>query len=291
MAGRAPIPASKVGQFGHKSGGIRLHDATIRLTMQGVARRRLGWRGVVVMGAAGVAYELGVGRREEDSRAPMEALAEIRRATDEALRECRVVALALEGTLPREVYAHYLCNVAYYARYSPVILAAAASRSSISHPELSGYLLRHAAEEEGHEEWALEDLQQLGIPRKQVEQTPPVPACLALVGYVHDLASAQNPIATYGWMYVLEFVGSDLGGSVGRGLSLDEGSGPAPSRFVKGHGNLDASHAAEIEACLAEHLSHDRDKIDICQAARVVSDLYVTMFRQIGGEQPRWVFP
>lgn len=241
----------------------------------------------------------GVGRVRErgyevptkDAHDPMAVLRGIRAATMAELGTCRILAEALAGRSRSEDYIAYLTSVFHYARFSPVIMAAAASRSSQSHPELSTYLLKHAAEEQGHDTWALQDLAKLGVPAEDVRRARPVPACSALVGYVHNLATTKNPIATFGWMYILEAVGADIGVAAGEKLGAAHRGADAPVQFVAGHGEADTDHTVEITSQIETHIGAADDCEDICETARVVSWLYTTMFRQIGGETAQWQSP
>ncbi len=228
---------------------------------------------------------------ERERTEPIAVLRDIRAQTISELAGCRIVAEALTGRSLREDYVAYLTNVYHYARFSPVIMAAAAARSVQAHPELSLYLLRHAAEEQGHDGWALEDLRKLGVSEAEVASTRPTPCCAALVGYVHDLATNGNPIATFGWMYVLEAVGADIGNIAGEQLGNAHGSADGPVKFVAGHGQADASHSVEIEEQIHRFVEDPKDREAVCETARVVSHLYTTMFRQIGGEEARWESP
>lgn len=229
--------------------------------------------------------------RERERTDPMAVLRETRAQTMAELAGCRIVAEALTGHSKREDYVAYLTNVYHYARFSPVIMAAAAARSVQTRPELALYLLRHAAEEQGHDAWALEDLQKLGVGESEVASTRPTPCCAALVGYVHDLATTGNPIATFGWMYILEAVGADIGTAAGSKLGDAHGDADDPVKFVAGHGEADTDHTVEIEEQIRLHLKDGQDREDVCETARVVSHLYTTMFRQIGGEEARWESP
>lgn len=229
--------------------------------------------------------------RERDQGEPMEVLREIRAETISELASCRIVAEALAGKSRREDYVAYLTNVYHYARFSPVIMAAAAARSVQTHPELSLYLLRHAAEEQGHDGWALEDLGKLGVSEAEVAATRPTPCCAALVGYVHDLATSGNPIATFGWMYILEAVGADIGTVAGEQLGNAHEAADGPVKFVAGHGVADTDHSTEIEEQIRTFVKDPEDRATVCETARVVSHLYTTMFRQIGGEEARWESP
>lgn len=276
--------------LGITSSGRRLQPATRTPTMY----RRPNGSGDdsgVVMGGFGLASRFRRDQRTENGVAPTASLDALRRETVAELKDCRIVEEVLAGRSRQEDYVAYLINVYHYARFSPVIMAAAAARTSQTYPELSLYLLRHAAEEQGHDTWALDDLEKLGVAKGTVEHTRPVPACRALVSYAHDLATARNPIAVFGWMYILEAVGADIGTAAGEKLGEAHGGAVPPVHFVQGHGSADAVHTMEIASQINAHITATNDREDVSEAAGVVSHLYTTMFRQIGGEQARWVSP
>ena len=298
-------PDDKAGKPAHRASGKRcdfsyfqrfLWTFLYRLRLHAVRRKRTmalvrtrGIPGVFVrMGAVGVALERGEARRTEDTFAPVATLRSIRSSVMNELSRCRIVVDLMRGIVRREDYVAYLSNVQYYARYSPMIMAAAGSRCSSTHPELALYLFQHAAEEHGHDGWAIEDLAKLGVDREKLRHARPVAACAAMVGYVRSLAHCENPTAVFGWMYVLEAVGADVG-EIARAKLRDASDGAPSNRFVAGHCVADAHHIEDIERVIRDHLLEENDRAEVCEAARVVADLYLTMFRQIGGEHPQWV--
>ena len=249
-----------------------------------VGRAYVGW----TMGGVGIARGKQADQQTRDEQQPMQVLEAVRQATMAELQDCRIVAEALSGRSQSTDYTAYLTNVYHYARFSPVIMAAAAARCCQTNEELARYLLRHASEEQGHEKWALEDLAKLGVAPEVVMRARPTPACAAMVGYVHDLATFGNPVAIMGWMYVLEAVGADIGAVVGEKLGEAHGDQANPIRFVAGHGEADSHHSVEITETIENCVQAPADRRDVCEAARVVSYLYTTMFRQIGDERATW---
>lgn len=217
----------------------------------------------------------------------MDELVTIRKRVYEELSTTRIVKQVLGGSPDLEGYKRYLMNAWSYARFSPVVMALGASRCVASHPELSRYLLRHASEEAGHDAWALADLEDLGVAAATTRASRPVNACAALVGYVHYLAGFGNPVALFGWMYVLEAVGKDLGTLAGRELAKGLGGSQAV-RFVAGHGSADSAHTDELAEQIREFVKREDDRRDVAEAASVVADLYLRMFREIGGERIAW---
>lgn len=211
----------------------------------------------------------------------MDRLLEIRAQVRHGIEESATIKPILAGGGDLENYKTYLINVYKYARFSAKIIALAASRCINSHPELGKYLLAHSGEEEGHDHWALQDLNDLGVAKEVVEDAYPVPACSALIGYTHYLAGYGNPVALFGWLFVLESMGDDLGTKVAGFIDKNFGLQGGSLRFVAGHGINDIEHTADIIEHLHKFVTDERDKADIVHAARVVGNLYVRMFNEI----------
>jgi pyrroloquinoline quinone (PQQ) biosynthesis protein C len=213
----------------------------------------------------------------------------VRRRVLAELQTVRAVRALLSGRLDREAYVRYLINARHYAQYSPRVMAVAAARCMGSHPELAAYLLHHADEEQGHDQWALQDLRDLQVGEAEALATPPVPSCAAMIGYMHYVATFANPVGLFGWMYVLEAVGDDFGALAGKALgAVVGGEGrEGPIRFVARHGVADAGHTRELTDQIHAHV-RGPDQVDVRHVADVVAELYVRMFREIGGEQPAW---
>jgi pyrroloquinoline quinone (PQQ) biosynthesis protein C len=211
----------------------------------------------------------------------MEALEKIRARVRDDLNSTYVLIELLAGRFDLDLYRVYLCNAWYYAQHSSEFMAAGGGRCGQSHPALSRYLLHHAVEEMGHEKWAEADLADLDVSAEQLRGTRPLPSTAALVGYVHWLAHAGNPVTLFGWMFVLEAVGNDIGQAAAAGLK-SELEVPSAVRFVAGHAMSDVGHTAEIVEQIDTHLTDASDRDDVVASAEVVADLYTRMFHEIG---------
>lgn len=218
----------------------------------------------------------------------MERILSIREQVHEELSTTRIVQMVLAGSLDLDLYRRYLVNARYYAQFSPVVMALGGSRCVRQHAELGRYLVSHAEEEAGHDRWALQDLADLGVDEEAALAAAPVNACRSLVGYVHFLAGHANPLALFGWMYILEAVGEDLGAIAGRSLVAQLGEAGTATRFVAGHGEADAEHTPEIAERIERYIRDASDLHAVADAASVVKDLYLRMFREIGGEREQW---
>jgi len=212
----------------------------------------------------------------------MDYLNRVRQGVDSQLRQIASVKRLLEGKLDRDTYVRYLLRVAHqYAPHSPKVMAIAASRCTDTHPELAAYLLHHAAEEQGHDAWALHDLHDLGVPDSAVKSALPVPSCDAMIGYTYYVAAYANPVGLYGWMYILEAVGHDFGGTAAHHLERGLALGKKALRFVAGHGVADQTHTRELEEKISQYIKREPDVRFVHHVADVSANLYVRMFQEV----------
>jgi len=218
----------------------------------------------------------------------MEHLIEVRKRVFSELNDTRVVKALFAGTPDPNAYVRYLINAYNYAQYSPKVMAIAAARCMDTHPELATYLLHHADEEQGHDKWAFEDLRDLNVSEAEVRAARPVPSCAAMIGYIHYVAGYANPVGLFGWMYVLEAVGNDLGTLVAKRLKEVLGLSGRGLRFVARHGLSDTDHTKDLTQQIQNYVRRNEDLTEVYHVADVVADLYVRMFREIGEERLRW---
>lgn len=210
----------------------------------------------------------------------MEYLDKVRAETRDALTRVGWIADVIARKPDATLYTRYLTNVWHYAQHSATVIGLAGSRCVLSHPSLAQYLLGHALEELGHDQWALNDLGVLGVSEADVRKTRPTPACAAMIGYEYYIAGYGNPVGLFGWLYVLEAMGDDLGHIVAdgfkEGLSLPNGVS-----FLAGHGEADVEHTRDIIEQIKNHIK-GADLEEVCHVANVVADIYIRLFHEIG---------
>jgi hypothetical protein len=112
---------------------------------------------------------------------------------------------------------------------------------------LHEYYLEHAEEEAGHEQWLLNDLASLGVPRQQVLALLPHPSVAALVGVQYYWMFHVHPIAYLGYIAVLEAPTSI---DFLEGVSLRTGIPLASKSCHVMRARLDPGHVAEFDATL-----------------------------------------
>ncbi len=113
---------------------------------------------------------------------------------------------------------------------------------------LSGYLAQHVNEERHHDDWLLDDLEELGVSREAVWSRMPSPTVASLVGAQYYWIFHHHPLAVLGYIAVLEGnppIESDIAEIVER-TGLTE---RAFRTFIK-HARLDPHHRDDLDSAL-----------------------------------------
>lgn len=208
----------------------------------------------------------------------MDSLIALRKETEQGIRNAPIAQAALSGVLTTDDYARYLLNVWHYALHSSKVIGLAGSRAVNSHPQLADYLFHHAQEELGHDAWVLEDLNNLGWSNEQVMKTRATPKCAAMIGYEYYLAGIANPVSLFGWLYILEAMGDDLGKEVAMKIAQSPKLKNS-AKFIRGHGVADEAHTEDLTKMIGTYIK-GRDRDDVVHVAEVVKMLYVGMLHE-----------
>jgi hypothetical protein len=172
-----------------------------------------------------------------------------------------------------ERYPRYLQAMHGVLRASVPLMERAAARCAELDPRdpsadrLRGYLVHHAAEERGHDVWAMEDLALLGGDPAAVRDEQPWSEVAALVGPQYYWIEHYHPVALLGYIAVLE--GNAPRPGLAEWISAATGVPDAAVRTVREHADLDTGHTEAIYRLL------DSLSLDSVQARAVtVSALY-----------------
>jgi pyrroloquinoline quinone (PQQ) biosynthesis protein C len=187
----------------------------------------------------------------------------------------------ISGTLSQQIYIRYLLNVYHYAQHSPKVIALASARCLGSHPDVASYLLHHASEEIGHEQWAYADLRKLGVADQQILSSRPGISCVSMIGLEYFTAGFGNPVALLGWLFTLEAFGADLATLVTQRIDYSLNLGGTATHFLSRHGSVDRHHIEDITEAIDKHIKSQADFEDICYIARISQQLYLGILEEL----------
>lgn len=160
-----------------------------------------------------------------------------------------VVAHGME--LPR--YRRFLMELYHVVWHFNPITAAAVSRMEPAQAPFRSFLYRHLHEEDGHDDWVLQDLASVGGQPQEARRHPPSVPTLGLVGFNHWQADRGHPFSVFGMLYALEVIASvyaaPFASALRERLLLDGDRGVS---FLVSHASLDTHHLRELGEVLQQ---------------------------------------
>jgi hypothetical protein len=150
----------------------------------------------------------------------------------------------------RALYPEYLMTLHGVIRASVPLMETARARALELAPGdpvaagLAEYLGEHIDEERDHDEWLLDDLEVIGVPRAAVLGRPPSATVASAVGAQYYWILHYHPVALLGWIGLLEGYPPDP--AMIDGLEARTGYPPEAFRTLRAHAELDQDHGDEL---------------------------------------------
>ena len=190
----------------------------------------------------------------------------------------------IEGTLRGEVslpsYVAFLREAYHHVRHTVPLLRACKVALPERHAWLYDAMDEYVEEEEGHDEWILDDIRACGGDPDAVRNGMPGQATEVMVAYAYDAISRRNPLEFFGMVHVLEGTSVSLAliaaDRIQKPLELPD----TAFSYLRSHGMLDQKHTADF-ARLMNWLEDAQDQADIIRAARAFYRLYGDVFRSL----------
>lgn len=204
-----------------------------------------------------------------------------RTASDrEYLTGAPIIRRALAGQLLREEYIAFLTQAFHHVRHTVPLMMAVGARL----PDRLGWLrkeiIHYTQEEEGHEQWILNDIEAAGGDAAAASRSPPFTATDAMVAYAYDTTMRRNPVGFFGMVFVLEGASVALASNAADRIQV---ALQLPSRaltYLRSHGQLDQQHVHDLYGIL-DRLEEDDDRAAVERCTRVMFRLYGNIFREL----------
>ncbi len=200
------------------------------------------------------------------------------------VREGLLRAPIIQGTLRGEVslpsYLAFLREAYHHVRHTVPLLLACRAALPARNQWLREPLAEYVVEEEGHDEWILNDIRACGGDADAVRRGAPGHATEVMVAYAYDTIARRNPLGFLGMVHVLEGTSVSLAllaaGQIQKPLALPDSA----FSYLRSHGLLDREHTEHFEA-LMDRIDDPGDQADIVHAARAFFRLYGDVFRSL----------
>jgi pyrroloquinoline quinone (PQQ) biosynthesis protein C len=191
-----------------------------------------------------------------------------------------IIQGCLRGEVSVPSYVAFLGQAYHHVRHTVPLLQSCQAALPRRHEWLRFALDDYVSEEQGHDEWILDDIRACGADEEAVRMGEPGIAVEVMVAYAYDTIARRNPLGFFGMVHVLEGTSVNLAllaaDQIQKPLQLPDSA----FSYLRSHGMLDREHTANF-ALLMDHIDDPRDQADIIHATRVFFRLYGDVFREL----------
>ena len=201
-------------------------------------------------------------------------------AARHSLEQVPAIARCLEGRVERKTYVAFLSEAYHHVKHTVPLLMACGSCLPERLEWLREAIVHYIDEEVGHQEWILNDLQNLGVDKESVRQGVPSPATELMVAYAWDTVTRGNPVGLFGMVYALEKTSATIATFAAGQIRATLNLGPEAMTYMVSHGSLDVEHMRHFEK-LMNRLDDEVDRQAVLHAAGMFYVLYSEIFRAL----------
>jgi len=216
----------------------------------------------------------------------MHPFAQLESATQAARRHLFAAPILEDvamGRFDRDMYLCFLRNAYHHVRHTVPLMMACGARLPDRLAWLRAPLTHYIEEEQGHDQWILDDIDACGGDAAAVERGRPDFEVELLVAFVYDYVARHNPVGLFGMVYVLEGTSVSLASEVARLIQAKLSLPDNAFRYLRSHGELDQSHVGFFRTLMDELT--DRADIDaVIHVATRVFRLYGDVIRSVRDE-------
>lgn len=193
-----------------------------------------------------------------------------------------IIQACLRGEVSLPSYQAFLTQAYHHVRHTVPLLKACRERvlAEPGHAWLAEPLEEYIEEEQGHDEWILDDLAACGVDRESVRGGEPAHATEVMVACAYDTIARRNPLGFLGMVHVLEGSSVALALTAADRIQSRLGLPDAAFSYLRSHGTLDQEHTQHFE-WLMDRIDDPADQAAIVHGARTFYRLYGDVFRSL----------
>ncbi|PPE67251.1 TenA family transcriptional regulator [Caldimonas caldifontis] len=189
-----------------------------------------------------------------------------------------IIQGCLRGEVSLPSYQAFLTQAYHHVRHTVPLLRACKAALPPRHAWLHDAMDEYIEEEQGHDEWILDDLRACGADAEAVRRGRPAHATEVMVAYAYDTIARGNPLGFFGMVHVLEGTSVALALTAADRIQQHLGLPDAAFSYLRSHGTLDQEHTAHF-ALLMDRIDDAADQAAIVHAAKAFYRLYGDVFR------------
>lgn len=181
-----------------------------------------------------------------------------------------------DGSLTIAHYKSVLKQIYFSTRENPSLQAMATAYFRGHQRTITGKFMKHALQEVGHDQLAVNDLKALGEDVGVLQFQKPLPATTALISYAFYQIQHQNPMGYLGYIYHLEAMPTKAGRSYMDSLK-QIGVPDSALTFIEEHATVDIAHNKLMDSYIEEMITTQEDLEAFVYGMKVCANLYAKM--------------
>ncbi len=196
------------------------------------------------------------------------------------LLDTPIIQGCLRGEVSLSSYLAFLREAYHHVRHTVPLLRACKAALPARNAWLNAPLDEYVEEEQGHDEWILDDIRACGADAEAVRLGRPGHATEVMVAYAYDTIARGNPLGFFGMVHVLEGTSVSIALLAADQIQKPLGLPDAAFSYLRSHGTLDREHTAHFES-LMDGIEDAGDQDAIVHAARAFYRLSGDVFRSL----------
>jgi hypothetical protein len=191
-----------------------------------------------------------------------------------------IIQGCLRGEVSLPSYLAFLREAYHHVHHTVPLLRACKAALPPRHAWLNDAMDEYIVEEQGHDEWILDDIRACGGDADAVRRGSPGLATEVMVAYAYDTIARRNPLGFFGMVHVLEGTSVSLALLAADRIQKPLGLPDSAFSYLRSHGTLDLEHTAHF-ALLMDGIGDAADQAAIVHGARAFYRLYGDVFRSL----------
>jgi pyrroloquinoline quinone (PQQ) biosynthesis protein C len=189
---------------------------------------------------------------------------------------CPAMRHLANGVVTLDHYKSYLRETYFYTRENPQIQALAAVYFRGAERDLVRTFFRHATQEIGHDQLALNDLATLGESSENIRRYFPLPSTVGLISFPYYYIQHRNPVGYLGYLFFLEFMPTTSGRAY-MDMLAHSGIRAEAMTFLRDHTEIDVAHNKLMEEYAPKLIRNEADLNAVRYALNVTGELFAAM--------------
>jgi len=200
------------------------------------------------------------------------------------LMSAPLMADGAAGKVSVPQYVAYLCQAYQHVKHTVPLLMATGARLPDSQEWLRAAIAEYIEEEQGHQEWILNDIAACGRDRRAARVVAPTLATELMIAYAYDMIQRVNPIGFFGMVHVLEGTSIVAADRVAAGVQRALGLPDEAFSYLRSHGALDQQHVKFFENLMNRINAVEEQEI-ITHSAKAFYRLFGDVLRSVDAAQ------